>query len=110
MAHIYATPVRITSSTLIYTGEGFLFSILVAPDTVNDPVVAVHDDTDGDTAANEIKPSVTYDASALGDNGVVLKFAKRFTTGLYVKIANIGSGSVVVDYRTQGDLFPHKFV
>lgn len=109
MQHIYGTPVRVIESTLIYTGKGFLFSLLIGMDTVNDPVIAIHDDTDGDTAANEIVPSNTYDADALGINGLVLKFAKHFETGLYIKIANLGSGSVVLDYCTQGGLFPNKF-
>lgn len=97
---IYADTERIVESTLIYTGKGFLFSILIGTDTINDPVVAVYDDTDGDTAGNRIIPSNTYDASALGINGVVLKFAKKFSTGLYVSITNIGNGDVIVDYRT----------
>ena len=110
MQHIYGTPIRVTSSTLVYTGRGFLFSLLIGTDTVNDPVIAIHDDTDGDTAANEIVPSNTYDATALGINGLVLKFAKNFTTGLYVKIANLGSGSIIIDYRTKGGLFPHGII
>lgn len=110
MRHIYGTPIRITSSTLIYTGKGFLFSLLIGMDTINDPVIAVQDDTDGDTAENEIVPSNTYDADALGINGLILKFAKHFETGLYVKIANLGSGSVIVDYRTKGGLFPHGII
>ena len=105
----YTTTSRITESSLIYTGTGFLFSILVGADNVNDPVVAVYDDTDGNTAANRIIPSVTYDASVLGLNGVVLEFPKKFTTGLYVVVTNIGSGEVIVDYRQENDLVPYKF-
>lgn len=109
MTNFYATPVRLEASALVHTGRGVIMSLLVGTDGVNDPVVAVHDDIDGDTAANEILPSATYDASALGINGVVLKFAKKYTTGLYVKLANMGSGAVVVDYRTQGTLHPKDF-
>ena len=109
MTNFYATPVRLTASALIHTGKGVLMSVLIGTDGVNDPVVAIHDDVDGDTAGNEILPSSTYDASALGINGVVFKFAKKYSTGLYVKIANIGSGAVVVDYRTQGTLHPKDF-
>ena len=109
MTNFYSTPARLEASALIHTGQGVLMSLLIGTDGVNDPVVAIHDDVDGDTAGNEILPSSTYDASALGINGVVLKFAKEFTTGLYVKLANMGSGAVVVDYRTQGTLHPKSF-
>ena len=102
--HIYAETDRITSSTLIHTGEGFLFSLLIGTDSVNDPVVAVYDDVNADTAGNRIVPSTTYDASALGINGVVMRFAKKFSTGLYIAISNIGSGEVTVDYRKSTDL------
>lgn len=109
MYNFYALPVRVEESTLIHTGKGVLMSVLIAVDGVNDPTVAIHDDTDGDTAANEIVPSTTYDAELLTANGVVFKYPKLFTTGLYVKIANIGSGSVVIDYRTSGSLHPKGF-
>lgn len=106
MKHVYGIPYRATESTLIHTGPGFLFSMLIGTDTINDPVVSIHDALNGDTAANEIIPSNTYDASVLGINGLVLHFAKHFSTGLYVKIANMGSGSVIADYRPQGVLIP----
>ena len=108
MQNIYGTPARIIVSTQIHIGKGFLFSLLIGTDITNDPVVAVYDDVGDATAANQIIPSATYDATALGINGVVLQFAKDFNTGLYISIANIGSGSVVADWRSQGDLFPEK--
>jgi len=109
MAHIYANYIRLTESTLVHTGEGFLMDILIHSDGINDPIVAAHDDTDGDTAANELKPATEYDASVLGENGIVFRYARKFTTGLYIKITNIGSGLVSIGYRTQGGLFPMRF-
>jgi hypothetical protein len=108
VSHIYGTATRIIVSTQIHTGKGYLYSLLIGVDTINNPVVAVYDDVGGATAANQIVPSTTYDATALGLNGVVLKFAKEFVTGLYISIATIGSGSVVADWRSQGQLFPEK--
>ena len=110
MREIYGTPTRIVAGAQIHTGEGFLFSLLIGTDSVNDPVIAVFDDVGGATAANQIIPSTEYDASVMGMNGLVLKFSKKFTTGLYVAIANIGTGSVIVDGRSQGNLFPVAFV
>ena len=99
MIFIYSTPARIVANTLIYTGKGFLFSLLIGTDGVNDPVVSVYDYTDATLPATRIVPSNTYDASVLGLNGVVFKYAKEFNTGLYVKIADIGTGEVIVDWR-----------
>lgn len=106
MEKIFGTPIRVTSDTLVHTGKGFIFSLLIGGDTINDPVISVHDALNGDTATNEIVPSNTYDADALGINGFVLNVAKPFNTGFFIKVANIGSGSVIVDWRSQGDLFP----
>lgn len=108
MYPIYGTPLRLTASALVHTGQGHLFSFLVGIDAVNDPIIAIYDDTDGATPGNQIVPSTTYDASILGINGAVFTVSKRFTTGLYVAIANIGTGSIVIDWRSQGDLFPNK--
>ena len=81
--------------------------MLIGGDTVNDPVVAIHDCATGNQAAgNQIVPSSTYDASVLGIHGVVFKISKRFTSGLYIAIANIGTGSVIIDWRSQGSIFP----
>lgn len=106
---IYGDTSYLTASALIHTGAGFLFTVLIGTDGVNDPVVAAYNDTDGDTAGNRIVPLTTYDASALGINGFVLQFAKKFTTGLYISISNLGAGELVVDYRTVGSLTPYKF-
>ncbi len=109
MQEIFGTPLRLTATTQVHDGEGFIFSMLIGSDTVNDPVVAIHDCATGDQAAgNQIVPSATYDASILGINGVVFKISKQFTSGLYVAIANIGTGSVVIDWRSQGNMFPIK--
>lgn len=94
-----ATVHRLTASALVYTGRCYLASLIVGVDGVNDPVVGVYNDTDGSTAGNRVIPSVTYDATILGISGVVLQFMKDCTTGLYVSVANIGSGEVIVDYR-----------
>ena len=109
MQQIYGTPYRAAASVQIHDGEGFLFSFLIGTDTVNDPIVAIHDCATGNqAAANQIVPSTTYDASILGINGVVFQVSKRFTSGLYIAIANIGTGAVILDWRSQGDLFPIK--
>jgi len=99
MIFIYSTSARLTASGLVYTGKGFLFSMLIGTDGIIDPIVSVYDYTDDTLAATRIIPSITYDASALGLNGVVLEYAKEFSTGLYVKIVCAGTCEVIVDWR-----------
>lgn len=109
MQEIFGIPYRAIASIQVHDGEGFIFSMLIGSDTVNDPAIAIHDcATGGQLATNQIVPSNTYDASILGINGVVFKISKRFTSGLYIAIANIGTGSVIIDWRSQGSLFPVK--
>lgn len=90
---------RLTASGLVFTGHVYLAALLIGTDGTNDPVVAVYDDVDGDTAGNKIIPANTYDASALGLNGVVFPFMLDCTTGIYVTISDLGTGEVMVAYR-----------
>ena len=96
--NIYMVPTRLTSSAAVHSGACFLGSVLIGTDGVNDPVVAVYNNTSA-SDATRVVPSVTYDASVLGLNGVVLEFAMYCDTGLYVNITNIGSGEVIVTSR-----------
>jgi len=95
-----ATPVRLTSSGLVYNGHCYLASVLVGTDGVNDPAIGVYNDINGDTEAQRVVPSVTYDAELLGLNGVVYNFLIDCCVGIYVSISNLGSGEVIVSYRT----------
>ena len=104
MRLIRAESSRITASTLIFTGDCVLISLLVGVDGVNDPVVGIFNALDGADPTKRVVPSVTYDASALGLNGYMAAFVKRCRTGLFISIANIGSGEVIVDYRTMASL------
>jgi len=108
---IYTIPTRIVSSTLIHDIPCFLAKIVIGSDGTNNPVMAVYnEDDDSQTAAAEILPSQTYDAIALGLNGIVYQFMEYLDTGLYVAISNIGSGSVVVSSRTKSSLHKVKFI
>jgi len=106
--NIYMTPTRITSTATIHSAACFLGRILIGTDGVNDPVVAVYNNTAA-TDATRVIPSVTYDASALGLNGVVLEFAEYLSTGLHVTISNIGTGEVIVSSRLASTVSPYAF-
>lgn len=99
MKNLIAEKQTINSSTLIHTGPGIITAIFVGTDDTNDPVVGIYDDTDGDTAANQVIPNVTLDASALGWNGGILSVPVKYDTGLYVKIGGtIGTGYVTIHF------------
>ena len=89
---------RITASTLIFTGHGFLGSLLIGTDGTNDPVVTVYDALTN-TSGTEVVPTTTYNASALGLNGLETSYLKECGIGCYVEISNLGSGEVVIGYR-----------
>lgn len=84
---------KLTASGMIYTGKCVLFDILIGMDGTNDPTISVFDGTD--STGEEKLPTNTYDASALGLNGVIWHFARKMETGIYVLIA-IGGGDVEV--------------
>jgi len=89
---------RITVSTLIYTGHGFVGSLLIGTDGTNDPVVTVYNALSA-VSGTEIIPTTTYDASALGLNGLETSYLKECGIGCYVEISNLGTGEVVIGYR-----------
>ena len=73
-------------------------------------LVPVQDMADNsETAAKEILPSQTYDAISLGINGVVYQFLEYLDTGLYIAIANLGTGSVVVSSRAKSSMAKLNF-
>lgn len=102
--NLYSKSTRLIASGQVSDEPYFLMSITIGHDTVNDPVVAVHNDTDGDDATKEVIPSNTYD---YGIAGVVLNYSKWLDTACYVKISSLGSGSVIVDGRKASELGPY---
>jgi len=106
---LYTIPTKIIISTVIHTEPCFLMKIVIGTDGTNDPVVAAYNEADTSaTAAKMILPSITYDASALGINGAIYHCSEYLDTGLYIAIANIGTGSVIVSTRTKSSLFRFK--
>jgi hypothetical protein len=110
MKMIYTKPTRIQASTVIHDVPCFLMKIVIGSDGTNNPVVAAYNEEDNSaTAGKEILPSQTYDAVALGMNGVVYQFAEYCDAGLYIEITNLGTGSVVVSSRTQASMAKLNF-
>jgi hypothetical protein len=88
----------LTQSGKVTELSGHLYGVLIGTDGSNDPTVTFYDDA-GPVQGSEIIPTVTYDASALGLNGVtlptMLEKGVPFTNGLFVEIV-IAAGNVEV--------------
>jgi hypothetical protein len=90
-----AAPEKKTASGIVYTGRCIFQGFLLGTDGTNDPVVTIYNNTAA--SGQEVIPTATYDASALGLNGV--SGIKQYCDmGLYVEITCAGSVEVVVQY------------
>lgn len=90
----------LTASALVKTGYSKITAILVGCDGSNDAIVTVYDDL-SNTAGTDAIPTCTYDASALGLNGAIFgrDGAVECDVGIYVEIADLGTGKVIVYYN-----------
>ena len=87
---------KLSSSAIVVTGKCNLAAMLLGTDGVNDPVVTVYDGTDN--TGEEVVPTTTYDASALGLSGYMGKLL-LCDTGIYVEITCAGTVEVVIHYN-----------
>ena len=87
----------ISSSQIITSLSAALHGMQIGTDGVNDPTVTVYDGVDN--TGNEIVPTTTYDASALGISGFVAAYAKRAYSGIFVEISGAGAVEVTIDFR-----------
>ena len=94
----HATVSTVSSSTAVTSSRAVLMGMQLGTDSANDPTVTVYDGTDN--TGNEIVPTATYDASALGLNGLVIPYDKKAYDGIYVEITCSGTVEVTIDYRT----------
>ncbi len=93
----HAVVITVSSSQIITSNSAVLMGMQVGTDGVNDPTITVYDGVDN--SGNEIVPTTTYDASALGISGFVAAYAKRAYNGIYVEISGTGAVEVTIDYR-----------
>ena len=91
------TPTKITASAIVHTGPCVFRGLLLGTDGANDPVITVYNGLDN--TGEEIVPTCTYDASALGLNGVLgMEPGVYFDTGIYIEITCAGTVEVVPQY------------
>lgn len=88
-------PAKKTASALVHTGPCIFRGFLLGTDGVNDPVITIFNNTTN--SGEEVVPTATYDASALGLNGVTGK-QQYCDTGLYIEITCAGAVEVVLEY------------
>lgn len=88
-------PVKHTASGIICSGPCIFRGFLLGTDGANDPTVTIYNGQDN--SGTEIVPTATYDASALGINGVTGK-NQYCSGGLYVEISCAGAVEIVPDY------------
>jgi len=91
------TPTKISASAIVNTGKCVFRGFLLGTDGVNDPVITVYNGLDN--SGGEIVPTCTYDASALGLNGVTgIDPGIYCDVGLYIEITCAGAVEVVPHY------------
>lgn len=91
---------KVTSSGLIFTGPSVLLGFLLGTDGVNDPAVTIYNGVDN--TGQEIVPTCTYDASALGLNGAIFSYKIKCPAGIYVEIGCKGTVEVICHFRGLG--------
>ncbi len=87
---------KISTTGQAVTGLAYLKGMLLGTDGVNDPEVTAYSGVS--TGGTEIIPTTTYDSSALGLNGVMLKDGIPCEGGIYVEITCAGTVEVIIYY------------
>ena len=101
-ADIRAKHSKKTVSGVIITGESHFFGFTLGTDGINDPTVTLYDNTAA--SGDEIVPTTTYDASALGLNGMLLGNPLYCANGIYVELSAAGTKEIVIYYRLASEM------
>lgn len=88
-------PNTFTASGLVHAGPCIFQGFVIGTDGTNDPSITIYNNIAG--SGQEVVPTATYDASALGLNGAT-GFHQWCDTGLYVSITCSGSVEVAIQY------------
>ena len=89
-----------TADALIYTGESWLYGIVVATDATNSVTVEIYDNTSA--TGTQVHPDWIVPTSA-SNRMSVLSFDPplNMDTGIYVDVTTSGTVSYTVYYRTK---------
>ena len=97
MSRQHAKVETVTSSQIITSERAVLMGMQLGTDSANDPEITVYDNTAA--SGTELVPTTTYDASALGLNGLVIPYDKKAYNGIYIEITCAGTVEVTIDYQ-----------
>ena len=87
----------LTESGIAVQSNCVIYGFLLGMDGVNDPTITIYSNTTN--SGLEVVPTNTFDASALGVNGVILPSSGiRCSKGIYVEITCSGSCEVTIFY------------
>lgn len=90
-----ATAIYFNGSGSLYATACTLVGFLLGADGVNDPTITFYDGQAA-VSGNEVIPTCTYDASALGLNGVMPGAMEiDCPNGIYVSVSGLGTGECV---------------
>lgn len=89
------TPSTKTASGLVCGGPCIFQGFVLGTDGTNDPTITLYNNVAA--SGQEVVPTTTYDASALGLNGAT-GFHQWCDTGLYIAITCAGTVEVSVQY------------
>lgn len=87
-----------TASGIIFSGRGVVYDVLIGTDGTNDPTITIYNGLNA-TNTNEILPTVTYDASALGLNAYTTVLGSKVTDGCYIAITTSGACEVIIKWE-----------
>jgi hypothetical protein len=91
--------VRFNGSGVINAGACLLCGFLLGTDGVNDPTLTFYN-AQAATAETDVVPTTTFEASTYGLSGFMPgEVAIDCPNGLYVEVANMGTGEGVVYVR-----------
>lgn len=94
-----ARAVRFTASGVLWAGPCTLCGFLIGTDGVNDPTLTFYN-SQAATANTDIVPTTTFEASVFGFNGFMPGHMEiDCPSGLYVQVANLGTGEGVAYVR-----------
>jgi hypothetical protein len=87
---------KLTESGLVISGKCVIGAVLIGMDGTNDQEITGYDNTA--ESGDEVLPTTTYDASALGLNGYTGP-PVECENGFYLGISGAGTREVVVFYK-----------
>ena len=87
---------KITESGVVYAGPCIFHGFLLGTDGVNDPTITIYDNASA-ASGQEVVPTQTFDASALGLNGVTGIY-QLCDNGIYIEITCAGAVEIIPQY------------